>query len=209
MVNRMKNTRMHAVSAPRKKCYGALAGLRLQPEREMKRIVLTFGLIAGAIMAGMFLITMPFHDEIGNVAGMVLGYASMIAAFLLIYFGVRRYRDTVAGGVVTFGQAAKVGALIALIASAIYVGTWEVIYFGGFAPNYLENYQAKEIQEARAAGKSEAEIDKEIAEQKVWLERYRNPAINASITFLEPLPVALIMVLISAAVLKRREPLVA
>jgi hypothetical protein len=172
----------------------------------MKKIVLTFGLIAGAIMSGMFLVTMPFHDEIGNSAGMMLGYATMVAAFLLIYFGVRRYRDTVAGGAVSFGQAAKVGALIALIASACYVATWEVIYFGGFAPNYLENYQAKEIEKARAEGKSQAEIDKEIAEQRVWLERYQNPAINAAITFLEPLPVALIMVLVSAGILRRRQP---
>lgn len=172
----------------------------------MKRIVLTFGLIAGAIMSAMFLITLPFHDEIGNGAGMMLGYATMIAAFLLIYFGVRRYRDTVAGGVISFGKAAKVGALIAVIASTFYVATWEVIYFGGFAPNYLENYQAREIEKARAEGKSQAEIDKEIAEQKVWLERYQNPLINSAITFLEPLPVALIMVLISAAVLRRRHP---
>jgi hypothetical protein len=173
----------------------------------MKKIVLTFGFIAGAIMIGMFLLTMPFHDELGNDAAMVLGYASMIAAFLLVFFGVRQYRDTVAGGVVSFGQAAKVGALIAVIASVIYVGTWEVMYFGGFAPNYLENYQAKELEKARAAGKSQAEIDKQIAEDAVWRERYRNPVINSALTFMEPLPVALIMVLLSAAVLKRREPL--
>lgn len=178
----------------------------LSHQGHMKRIVLTFGSIAGVIMSAMFLITMPFHDEIGNEAGMMLGYATMVAAFLLIYFGVRRYRDTVAGGVVSFGQAAKVGALIAVIASTFYVATWEVLYFGGFAPNYLENYQAKEIEKARAEGKSQAEIDKEIAEQKVWLERYQNPLINSAITFLEPLPVALIMVLISAAVLRRQHP---
>ena len=174
----------------------------------MKRIVLTFGLIAGAIMSGMFLITMPFHEEIGNEGGMVLGYATMLAAFLLIYFGVRQYRDKVAGGVVSFGRAAKVGALIALVASACYVATWEVIYFGGFAPNYLENYQAGVVEKMRADGKSQAEIDKELADQKVWLERYKNPVINAAITLLEPLPVALIMVLVSAGVLRRREAMV-
>src|SRR5688572_1866996 len=174
----------------------------------MKRIVLTFGLLAGAIMSGMFLVTLPFHEEIGNTAGMLLGYASMIAAFLLIFFGVRQYRDNVGDGVVTFGRAVKVGALIALVASACYVATWQVIYFGGFAPNYLEKYQAARIEEARAEGKSQAEIDKEIAEQKVWLERYQNPVINSAVTFLEPLPVAIVMVLISAGVLRRREAMV-
>ena len=174
----------------------------------MTRIVLTFGLIAGVIMSGMFLLSMPFHDELGNDTAMLLGYASMVAAFLLVFFGVRQYRDTIAGGSISFGRAAKVGALIALVASSIYVGTWEVLYFGGFAPNYLEEYQAKELEKSRAEGKSQAEIDKQVAENKVWMERYQNPAINAAITFTEPLPVALIMVLVSAAVLKRRSPAV-
>jgi hypothetical protein len=31
----------------------------------MRKIVLTFGLIAGAILSVMMLITMPFHDQIG------------------------------------------------------------------------------------------------------------------------------------------------
>ena len=31
----------------------------------MKRIVLTFGLIAGAILSAMMLVTIPFHDAIG------------------------------------------------------------------------------------------------------------------------------------------------
>jgi hypothetical protein len=169
----------------------------------MTRIILTFGLIAGVIMSGMFLLSMPFHEELGNDTAMLLGYASMVAAFLLVFFGVRQYRDTIAGGSISFGRAAKVGALIALVASSIYVGTWEVLYFGGFAPDYLEEYQAKELEKSRAEGKSQAEIDKQIAENKVWMERYQNPVINAAITFTEPLPVALIMVLVSAAVLKR------
>jgi hypothetical protein len=33
---------------------------------------------------------------------------------------------------------------------------------------------------------------------------YQNPAINAAITFLEPLPVALVLTLVSAGVLSRR-----
>ena len=61
----------------------------------MRKIVLTFGLIAGAISAGLMLATLPFHNRIGNDAAMLLGYTTMVAASLFIYFGVRRYRDTV------------------------------------------------------------------------------------------------------------------
>lgn len=170
----------------------------------MTKIIWTFGLIAGAIMSGMFVLSMPFHDEMGSDTAMLVGYASMVAAFLLVFFGVKQYRDTVAGGSVSFGKAAKVGALIALIASCFYVATWEVIYFGGFAPNYLEKYQAEMLDKARAEGKSQAELEKQMAEDKVWLERYQNPVINAAMTFAEPLPVALVIVLVSAGVLRRR-----
>jgi hypothetical protein len=37
-----------------------------------------------------------------------------------------------------------------------------------------------------------------------FAELYRNPAINAAITFLEPLPVGLVMALVTAGVLGRR-----
>jgi hypothetical protein len=35
---------------------------------------------------------------------------------------------------------------------------------------------------------------------------YKNPAVNVAITFLEPLPVALLMALVSAGMLSRRRP---
>ena len=46
----------------------------------------------------------------------------MVLAFLLIFFGVRSYRDNVAGGRVRFGRAFAVGASIAAVASVCYVG---------------------------------------------------------------------------------------
>jgi hypothetical protein len=81
----------------------------------MKKIVLTFGLIAGAILSVMMLITIPFQDQIG-FNGYVVGYTTMVLAFLLIYFGVRSYRDNVAGGTVGFGRALAIGTLITALA---------------------------------------------------------------------------------------------
>lgn len=170
----------------------------------MTRIILVFGLIGGAIMSALMVLLLQVHDRLGNEHSMTLGYAVMVAGFLLIYFGVKQYRDTIAGGVISFGRALKVGALIALIASACYVATWEVMYFGGFVEGYFESYSAQMVAESKAKGKPQAEIDKEVAELQVWAERYKNPAINVAITFLEPLPVALIMSLISAGILRRR-----
>ena len=168
----------------------------------MKKTVWTFGLISGAIISIMMAVTVPFQDKIGLDHGLVIGYTTMVVAFLLIYFGVRSYRDNVRGGSVRFGRAFAVGALIALISSACYVATWQVIYFN-FMPDFLTKYQAHQLDKARAGGASEAEL----AKQKVQMDRiavmYRNPVINAGMTLIEPLPVGLVIALVSAGILSR------
>jgi uncharacterized membrane protein (DUF485 family) len=169
----------------------------------MKKIVLTFGLIAGGILSAMMLGTLPFQDAIGFDRAEVIGYTSMVLAFLLIFFGVKSFRDNVAGGSVTFGRAFAVGVQIALVASVCYVITWQVIYYK-LAPDFVTKYQAHVLEKARAGGASEDEMARQKAEMDRFTELYKNPAINAAITFLEPLPVALVMALVSAGVLSRR-----
>ena len=169
----------------------------------MKKIVLTFGLIAGAIMSLMLALTIPFHDRIGPETGLVIGYASMIAAFLLIYFGVRTYRDDVAGGVISFGQAFKVGMLIALVASTLYVATWEVMYTR-IGDEFVARYKERQMADARADGlQGEALEQKRLKIERDW-QLYDNLAVNIAYTYLEPLPPALLMSLISARLLRRR-----
>jgi hypothetical protein len=168
----------------------------------MKKTVLTFGLISGAILAVMMVLNIAFLDTIGFDRAEVVGYTSMIVAFLLIYFGVRSYRDNVGGGLVSFGRAFTVGALIAVVASLCYVVTWQVMYYK-FVPDFGTKYQAHMIEKTRASGASQAEIDKKVADMAKWAEWYKNPAFNAAATFLEPLPVALIIALVSAGILRR------
>lgn len=170
----------------------------------MNKTVLTFGLISGAIMASMLAITLPFQDDIGfGNTGMIIGYTSMVAAFMLVFFGIRSYRDNVAGGSVSFGRAFSVGALIVVIGSVCYVTAWEVIYFN-FAPDFLAKYQAHAMEKVRASGASQAEIERKSAEMKKLAALYQNPAINSAITFLEPLPVGLLIALVSAGALRRK-----
>lgn len=169
----------------------------------MKKIVLTFGLISGAVLSAMMLLTLPFQDQIGFDNGALIGYTSIVLAFLLIFFGVRSYRDNVAGGTIGFGRAFAVGAMIAAVASVCYVATWEVIYFE-IAPDFASKYQAHMLEKARADGATPAVLAQKKAEMDRFAEMYDNPAINAAITFLEPLPVALIVALVSAGVLSTR-----
>jgi hypothetical protein len=169
----------------------------------MRRVVLIYGLIAGALLSAMMLATLPFADRIGFDRGMLVGYTTMVLAFLMVFFGIRSYRDNVAGGALSFGRALRVGILITAIASVCYVLTWQLIYYR-LAPDFDERYAAHVIEKARAAGESEAAIAARQAELAAFHEWYRNPLFNAAITLLEVLPVGLLATGVSAGILRRR-----
>lgn len=169
----------------------------------MKKTVLTFGLISGAILAGCMIATIPFMDRIGFDYGMVIGYTGMVLAFLFVFFGIKSYRDNVAGGSITFGRAFKVGMLIVVISSVCYVVTWEILYFN-FLPDFADKYTSYVIEKERASGASAEQIAQLVEKTNTMKSILENPFLNAAIAFLEPLPVGLVMTLISAAILRRR-----
>jgi len=177
--------------------------LNLPEDRPMQKIVLVFGFLSGAILSAIMIISMAFKEAIGLDRGEIIGYTSMVLAFLLVFFGVRSYRDTIGGGTIRFGRALAVGSLIAGLACVCYVATWEVIYFK-FAPDYMEKYEKLALEKAQADGATPAALAKKKAEMDKFAVMYRNPLVNAAVTFLEPLPVALVFALVSAGVLSRR-----
>jgi hypothetical protein len=169
----------------------------------MKAIVWTFGLIAGAVLSAMMFATLPFLDRIGFDHGEVIGYTTMVLAFLMVFFGIRSYRENVGGGSISFGRALAVGALISFIASACYVATWQVIYYK-VSPDFVDKYAAHQLEKQRASGATQAQLDAKTKEMKEFAEMYQNPLINAAITFIEPLPVGLVLTLVSAGILRRK-----
>lgn len=169
----------------------------------MRKIVLTFGLIAGAILSAMMLITLPFHDEIGFDKSAIVGYTTMVLAFLMVFFGVRSYRDNVAGGSVTFGRAFMVGLMITAVATVCYVATWELVG-QQLAPDYVDKYAAYSVEKTRKSGATDVQIAQKTREMNEFKEMYKNPLVNISLTFLEPLPVGLLFTLVAAGVLSRK-----
>jgi len=168
----------------------------------MQRIVVTFGLIGGAVIAVMMALTLPLQDQIGFDKGAVVGYTTMVLAFLMVYFGVRAYRDA-AGGALSFGRAFTVGLLITAVITVCYVLTWQVMYYG-FMPDFIEKYTAFALEKARQGGASEAELTRQAKDLHDFAVMYRDPLVNIAFTFLEPLPVGLVFTLVTAGVLGRR-----
>jgi hypothetical protein len=167
----------------------------------MKKIVLKFGIISGIIASMMMAATVPFEDKIGH--SLILGYATIVASFLLVYFGVRSYRNSIGGAKISFGRAFAVGICITLITCLFYVATWEVI-FHFYMPDFMVKYSAAVIQKMRATGASEAAIQEKTHALQASTESYNNPLVRVPMTFMEPFPVGLLITLISAAVLRRK-----
>lgn len=169
--------------------------------------ILTFGLIAGGILGALMAIMVPYC--LSNTASFenaeIFGYTIQVLAFILVFFGVRSYREHVGGGAISFGKAFKVGILMTLIACAVYVVSWEIIFYN-FVPDFADKYAAHMLQTMHDKGATAQAIEKATQEMARFKVLYKNPFFNVGMTFVEVFPVGLIMTLISAAILRRKSP---
>jgi hypothetical protein len=171
----------------------------------MKKIILIYGLIAGAIVTGMFLISLPlqYAGYFDLNTGMVVGYTSMVVAFSMIFFAIRNYRDNLNNGSITFGEGFRIGILITVIASLVYATTWEVYYaFNGDA--FTEHYINCMLDAQRADGVTGAALDAERVKLEKDFEMYQHFFIRFGMTLFEIFPVGLLITLFTAAILRRR-----
>ncbi len=172
----------------------------------MKRIVLINGLISGAIVCTVMAIGAAMYQSNPDFKySQTIGFASMLLAFSLIYFGIRKYRNEVNGGSVTFGRGFLIGLYIALIASSMYVITWAFEYNFLF-PDFIEKYAAGVIDQLKAKGASQMKIDAQIKEMDSYRVMYKNPVYFSLLTYMEILPGGIIIALICAMILKKNAP---
>jgi hypothetical protein len=174
----------------------------------MKKTVLTFGLISGVLIAGMMLGTIPFADRIGFDKGAYVGYTTMVLAFLLVFFGIRSYRENVGDGTISFGRGFAVGILITLVTCAFYVFTWEVMYFK-LMPDFANKYGSYMIEKLRSSGASQPAIDAKLQEVKQLKQILDNPLLSSAAAFAEIFPIGLIITGISAAILRKKSSVMA
>jgi hypothetical protein len=170
----------------------------------MKKTVLTYGLISGGILVALMAITIPLcmNRTLDSIYSEIFGYTSMVLAFILVFLGIRSYREN-AGGAITFGKAFTVGLLITLVTSAMYVTAWEIIYYG-FIPDFADKYSVLVVEKMEKKGASAAAIEKTKAEMAHFRVMYKKPLFNIGMTLMEVFPVGLVMTLVSAGILRRK-----
>ncbi len=169
----------------------------------MKKDVWKYGLLSGLAMAILVAVTVPFEQHTNARWAMAFGYTIMVLSFLIVFVGVKHYRDTECGGSITFGRALAVGALMMLISCACYVVMWEVL-LATVEKNFAHEYTAGLVKRAQNSGLQGAALEAKIVEARKFEAMYSNPFYSAAITLLEPLPVGMVMALVTAGVLRRK-----
>ncbi len=171
----------------------------------MTKIVLIFGLISGAIAGVLMWILMGAvnTDAINFDNGMIWGYATMIIALSLVFFGIKSYRDN-HGGHISFLKGLQVGILISLISAFCYAASWE-IYYPKVGDEFMQKYTTYYLDKMKTDGASDAEIEAARVEGKQFMELYKNFFVRFSFSLIEILPVGVIVTLVSSALLRKRE----
>jgi len=170
----------------------------------MKKNVWVFGIISGLVITVMMLYSTAKISRGDDFKGNeILGYTTMIVAFSFIFVGIKNYRDKYNQGVISFGKAFKIGLLITLVASTMYVAVWLIDYYL-FIPDFIDKYTACVMKDTREDGATQAQLDLKATEMARFGEMYKNPLFVVLTTYLEIFPVGLIVSLIAALIIKRK-----
>ena len=165
----------------------------------MKRIVLGFGSVIGLLFtANIGLMTYWMYHNPNMSGSEVAGYTIMVVVFSLIYFGTRNYRNKVLDGQISFGKALKTGTLIAVVGASFYVVAWLISYYL-FVPDFMDVYAAHALKNC-----SPAELAAKTQEMASFKEMYKNPLFVILMTYMEVLPIGLVVALVSALLLRTK-----
>jgi len=175
----------------------------------MRKVTLIFGLLSGAIISILMVIGIMLGENglISFDFSELVGYGSMVIALSMIFFGIKSYRDNYQQGAIRFWKGFQVGILIALIASLMYGLTWEAYLLtrpAGSVP-FIDKYSDFVINKMKEKGASSDKIDQKIKEMDRVKIMYQNPVMRFGMTIMEILPVGILITLISAALLRKKE----
>lgn len=175
----------------------------------MKRNVLIFGSIIGVILVIhiMYMVYLIYNKP-NFQSNDVLGYIFLFGVFSLVFFGIRNYRNKELNGFISLGKALKTGALIALIASTIYVVFW-LFYYYLYVPDFLDKYIEHVMLEATREGATEAELAAQSEQMDQFRSLYQGPFMVTLITYMEVLPIGLVVAFVSSLILKKKPEKVA
>lgn len=167
----------------------------------MNRIIPIYGIIAGAIVSALMLFNITLIPGEHGAGSQIFGFASMILAFGFVFVAVKQYRDQVKGGVIKFWPAFQVALGVTAVASVIYVITWE-IYFNATGGVWIEEYIDGIIANEQAKGLAGDALEAFADRMRQSVQSYRNWWYRIPATFIEILPLGVVIDLIAAGLFR-------
>lgn len=167
---------------------------------DMKKIILRNGLLGASIIVPIMLISIILHQRYPEKVewSMFVGFTGMFMAFIFVFVGTKQFRDKIKMGQLAFGEGLKIGMLIALLISTIYVVVW-MFEYNFFFPNFGNEYADYIIKNAEPEKLAEVTKDANFIK-----EIYKNQLYIFFYTYIEILPIGIVFALISALILKRK-----
>lgn len=173
----------------------------------MKKIIIRYGIIAGAIVSVLMLLSLPLMNNLNKEnegISMLVGYVSMILSISTIFIAIKTFRDKYNEGKIKFGKAFLIGLYITLIAAAIYALVFviaDALSGEAFVESY-RNMQLDKINSDTTINLDQKHV--EITKMEEQMEMYRNPIVKFFFTMLEYFPVGLGASLLAALILKKK-----
>jgi len=169
----------------------------------VKKAVLLYGICGGVLIAALrlaeyrFLVIEHSIEIYGGLIALLFASVGIWLGLTITKTEVVVIREVPVPAVPFTRNDAKVSEL------GITPRELETIYFKLW-PGFFDKYAAYAIEKARASGATQQALDQTAAQMKTYKELYDRPLINAAISFIEPLPVGLLVTLVSAGVLRRK-----
>ncbi|CAM1362635.1 conserved membrane hypothetical protein [Tenacibaculum sediminilitoris] len=169
----------------------------MENQANSKNIILNYGLYLGII--GVF-IHLAFYAT-GNLIehGMLSGIIGFIVMIALIILGIKKFKAD-NGGILTFGQALKVGVGIAVI-SAVISTIYTLIFTNVIEPDF----QAQMMEIQKQGWIDAGMTDEQIEASETMAEKFNSPLITAPLALVVSAFFGFIISAIGGAIMKKTE----
>ena len=171
----------------------------------MKKTGLIFGPVSSVMMAAMYVLFCLARDSGNIILSQILTYTAVVLLFMMLFFGIKYYRDKAHSGFISFGKAIRVGIYISLVSSLCSAMIWMILYEPVFK-DFMAQHTATLIEKLNASRASVADIAAKKEEIIKHNDLYNNPFLRAGIIFIQGFPVEVIMAVIDAFVVKKKQP---
>lgn len=168
----------------------------------MKKTILRYGVYSGLLICTLTLISWYLFSGLDLGTQELLGYASMVVALSLIFFGIRHFRERENSGSLSLGEGLRIGLGISLI-TALCFGILDVIYVKWLNPEFMDTYYQTVLADLKASLPS-AEFEQRKQEMEAQKALFSSAGMTFLLMFATVFFIGFVITLIAAFVLKRQ-----